>query len=48
MVMDGFSAILVAVPLVLPFAARFHLHPFHVAVMFLLNLEPRSCCRRLA
>jgi hypothetical protein len=39
MVMDGFSAILVAVPLVLPFAARFHLHPFHVAVMFLLNLE---------
>jgi tripartite ATP-independent transporter DctM subunit len=39
MVMDGFSAILVAVPLVLPFAARFHLNPFHVAVMFLLNLE---------
>jgi hypothetical protein len=24
---------------VLPFAARFHLQPFHVAVMFLLNLE---------
>ena len=40
MVMDGFSAILVAVPLVLPFAARFHLHPFHLAVMFLL--EPRA------
>jgi len=39
MVMDGFSAILVAVPLVLPFAARFHLNPFHLAVMFLLNLE---------
>ncbi|HEX9296877.1 MAG TPA: TRAP transporter large permease subunit [Polyangiaceae bacterium] len=39
MIMDGFSAILVAVPLVLPFAARFHLNPFHVAVMFLLNLE---------
>jgi len=39
MVMDGFSAILVAVPLVLPFAARFHLQPFDVAVMFLLNLE---------
>jgi tripartite ATP-independent transporter DctM subunit len=39
MVMDGFSAILVAVPLVLPFAARFHLNPFHMAVMFLLNLE---------
>jgi C4-dicarboxylate transporter, DctM subunit len=39
MVMDGFSAILVAVPLVLPFAAKFHLNPFHMAVMFLLNLE---------
>jgi tripartite ATP-independent transporter DctM subunit len=39
MIMDGFSAILVAVPLVLPFAARFHLAPFHLAVMFLLNLE---------
>ena len=36
---DGFSAILVAVPLVLPFAAKFHLNPFHMAVMFLLNLE---------
>jgi C4-dicarboxylate transporter DctM subunit len=39
MVMDGFSAILVAVPLMIPFAARFHLQPFHLAVMFLLNLE---------
>jgi tripartite ATP-independent transporter DctM subunit len=39
MVMDGLSAILVAVPLVLPFAAHFGLGPFHVAVMFVLNLE---------
>lgn len=39
MVMDGFSALLVAVPLVLPFAARFGLHPFHLAMMFILNLE---------
>jgi tripartite ATP-independent transporter DctM subunit len=39
MLMEGFSAILVAVPLVLPFAARFELHPFHLAIMFLLNLE---------
>ena len=39
MLMEGFSAILVAVPLVLPFAARFNLHPFHLAIMFLLNLE---------
>jgi len=39
MVMDGFSAILVAVPLLIPFAARFGLSPFHLAAMFLLNLE---------
>jgi hypothetical protein len=37
--MEGFSAILVAVPLILPFAAKFNLHPFHLAMMFLLNLE---------
>lgn len=39
MVMDGFSAILVAVPLLIPFAAKFGLSPFHLAMMFLLNLE---------
>ena len=44
MVMDGFSAILVAVPLVLPFAAHFGLGPFHVAIMFILNLEIAFCC----
>jgi hypothetical protein len=43
MLMEGFSAILVAVPLILPFAARFELHPFHLAVMFLLNLEIAYC-----
>ena len=43
MVMDGFSAILVAVPLILPFAARFNLQPFHLAIMFLLNLEIAYC-----
>ncbi len=43
MVMDGFSAILVAVPLIIPFAARFGLHPFHLAMMFLLNLEIAYC-----
>lgn len=43
MLMEGFSAILVAVPLMLPFAARFHLHPFHLAMMFLLNLELAYC-----
>lgn len=39
MFMDGFSAILVAVPLLIPFAAAFGLSPFHLAAMFLLNLE---------
>jgi C4-dicarboxylate transporter, DctM subunit len=43
MLMEGFSAILVAVPLILPFAARFHLQPFHLAMMFLLNLELAYC-----
>lgn len=43
MLMEGFSAILVAVPLILPFAARFELHPFHLAMMFLLNLEIAYC-----
>jgi C4-dicarboxylate transporter DctM subunit len=44
MLMDGFSAILVAVPLILPFAARFNLGPFHMAMIFLLNLEIAYCC----
>ncbi len=44
MLMEGFSAILVAVPLILPFAAQFNLHPFHLAMMFLLNLEIAYCC----
>ncbi len=44
MLMDGFSAILVAVPLILPFAAKFTLGPFHLAMIFLLNLEIAYCC----
>jgi len=43
MIMDGFSAILVAVPLILPFAAKFHLNPFQLAMMVLLNLEIAFC-----
>jgi hypothetical protein len=38
-VMEGFSAIFVAVPLLLPFGARFLFSPFHLATMFLLDLE---------
>ncbi len=36
--MDIFSAI-VAVPLILPLAAEYGVHPLHLAIMFLLNLE---------
>ncbi len=38
-VMDEFSALLVALPLVMPLAASFGISPFHLAVMFLLNIE---------
>jgi C4-dicarboxylate transporter, DctM subunit len=43
MVMEGFSAIFVAVPLIVPLAARFHLGPFHLGMIFLLNLELAFC-----
>ena len=39
MVMDGISMILVSVPLITPFAARFGIQPFHMCIIFLLNLE---------
>jgi tripartite ATP-independent transporter DctM subunit len=39
MLMDAFSIILVALPLLLPLASTFGIHPFHMAVMFLLNME---------
>lgn len=39
MLMDAFSALLVALPLLIPLAATFQINPFHLAVMFLLNLE---------
>ena len=38
-ILDGFSVILVTVPLLIPFAAAFGLHPFHLQMMFLLNME---------
>lgn len=39
MVLDGISMILVSVPLITPFAARFLFQPFHMCIIFLLNLE---------
>jgi len=37
--MDIFSAIAVVVPLILPIAAVFGIHPLHLGVIFLANLE---------
>jgi len=39
MVMDIFSAIVVVVPLIAPAAIRMGIDPFHLGVIFLLNLE---------
>lgn len=38
-VMDIFSAIIVVVPLILPIAEEFGIHPIHLAMIFLTNLE---------
>ncbi|MCO4794425.1 MAG: TRAP transporter large permease subunit [Bacteriovoracaceae bacterium] len=37
--MDIFSAIIVVVPLITPIAADFGVHPVHLAIIFLTNLE---------
>jgi C4-dicarboxylate transporter DctM subunit len=37
--MDIFSAIIVVVPLILPIASEFDIHPIHMAIVFLTNLE---------
>jgi C4-dicarboxylate transporter DctM subunit len=37
--MDIFSAIIVVVPLILPLANQFDIHPVHLAIIFLTNLE---------
>jgi C4-dicarboxylate transporter DctM subunit len=37
--MDIFSAIIVVVPLIIPIAAEFGVHPVHLAIIFLTNLE---------
>ncbi len=39
MMMDIFSAILVVVPLILPIANQFGIHPIHLGIIFLTNLE---------
>ncbi len=39
MMMDIFSAILVVVPLILPIASQFGVHPIHLGIIFLTNLE---------
>jgi len=37
--MDIFSAIIVVVPLILPIASEFGVHPIHLGIIFLTNLE---------
>ncbi len=37
--MDIFSAIIVVVPLILPIALEFDIHPVHLGIIFLANLE---------
>ncbi|MFO7733120.1 MAG: TRAP transporter large permease subunit, partial [Candidatus Aminicenantes bacterium] len=37
--MDIYSAILVIVPLIIPLGAIFGIHPVHLGVIFLANLE---------
>jgi len=44
MLMDGFSAILVSVPLIIPIATTFRMNPFHLGMIFLLNLEIAYVC----
>jgi C4-dicarboxylate transporter DctM subunit len=39
MLMDVFTAIVVVVPLILPMAAHYGVDPYHLAIIFLLNLE---------
>ncbi|MBF0449267.1 MAG: TRAP transporter large permease [Candidatus Magnetomorum sp.] len=37
--MDIFSAIIVVVPLIMPIATAFDIHPIHLGIIFLMNLE---------
>jgi len=38
-IMDIFSAIIIIVPLIIPMSAEFGIHPVHLAMIFLTNLE---------
>jgi TRAP-type C4-dicarboxylate transport system permease large subunit len=37
--MDIFSAMIIVVPLIMPLAAQFEVHPLHLGIIFLTNLE---------
>jgi TRAP-type C4-dicarboxylate transport system permease large subunit len=37
--MDIFSAIIVVVPLIAPMGEAYHIHPVHLGIVFLANLE---------
>ena len=38
-VIEVFSAIIVIVPIIIPIAAKYDIHPIHLGIMFLMNLE---------
>ena len=42
-VMDIFSAIIVVVPLITPLAQEYGVHPIHLGIIFLMNLEIGYC-----
>jgi TRAP-type C4-dicarboxylate transport system permease large subunit len=39
MITDTFSAIIVATPLIVPLAAEYNIHPVHLGIVILANLE---------
>ena len=44
--MDIFSAIVVVVPLIVPLAQVFGIHPVHLGIIFVANLELGFLTRR--
>ena len=38
-IMDIFSAIIIIVPIIVPVAMKYGIHPIHLAIIFLVNLE---------
>jgi TRAP-type C4-dicarboxylate transport system permease large subunit len=39
MMLDIFSAILIMIPIILPIAIEFGIHPIHLGILFLANMQ---------